>query len=80
MAAGVPVVTSNVSSMPEVAGEAALYADPKSTPEIARAIETLLLSESLRTQLSAHGLRLAQRYRWEQCAAASWRFFERVCG
>lgn len=80
MAAGAPVVTSNVSSMPEVAGEAGLLADPKSTAEIARAIETLLLSESLRTQLSSHGLRLAQRYRWEHCAAASWRFFERVCG
>jgi glycosyltransferase involved in cell wall biosynthesis len=79
MAAGVPVVTSNVSSMPEVAGEAALLADPLSTPEVARAIETLLLSESLRTQLSSHGLRLAQRYRWEHCAAASWRFFERLC-
>jgi alpha-1,3-rhamnosyl/mannosyltransferase len=79
MAAGVPVVTSNVSSMPEAAGEAALLADPSSTQEIAGAIETLLLSESLRTQLSAHGLRLAERYRWEHCAAVSWRFFERVC-
>lgn len=80
MAAGVPVVTSNLSSMPEVAGEAALLVDPKSTTEIVRAIETLLSSETLRARLSSHGIRLSERYRWERCAAESWRFFERLSG
>ena len=50
MAAGVPVLTSNVSSLPEVVGDAGLLADPRSRQEIRGALERLLLSPSLRSR------------------------------
>lgn len=80
MAAGVPVVTSNLSSMPEVAGEAAVYADPKSCQEITGALESLLTSPALRERLSRCGAERAQQFRWELCARRSLEFFERICG
>ncbi len=80
MAAGVPVITSNVSSLPEIAGEAGLLVDPRSVAEIAAALERLLLSESLREKLSAIGLRKAHDYRWDRCARRSLAFFQRVFG
>jgi glycosyltransferase involved in cell wall biosynthesis len=78
MAAGVPVITSDVSSLPEVAGEAGLLVDPRSTGEIGAAIEKLMLSPSLRARLAANGRARAARYRWEECARRSWEFFGRL--
>jgi glycosyltransferase involved in cell wall biosynthesis len=78
MAAGVASVTSKVSSLPEVAGEAALLVDPHSAAELSRAIETLLRSGDLRRELGAAGRRRAGQYRWEFCARRSWEFFERL--
>jgi Glycosyltransferase len=78
MAAGVPVITSNVSSMPEVGGDGALLVDPRSTSELASALSRALLSPDLRAQLGANGRRRAEQYRWEASARKSWKFFERV--
>ena len=69
MAAGVPVVTSNVSSLPEIAGDAAILVDPKSSLEISASLERLLLDPSLRQRLAANGVRKASPYRWDACAA-----------
>jgi alpha-1,3-rhamnosyl/mannosyltransferase len=80
MAAGVPVLTSNVSSLPEISGDAALLVDPRSVAEITAALERLLLSSSLRDKLSASGLQKARDYRWENCARSSLKFFHRICG
>ena len=79
MAAGVPSITSNVSSMPEVAGDAALLVDPRSPSEIAAAIERLLLSPDLRATLARNASSRALRYTWEACARQSLDFFERLC-
>ncbi|PWU00719.1 MAG: glycosyltransferase family 1 protein [Terriglobia bacterium] len=76
MAAGVPVVTSNVSSLPEVTGEAALLIDPRSTSELRDAMARLLLSPDLRGQLATRGKDRAREFRWETCAARSLDFFE----
>jgi len=80
MAAGVPVVTSNVSSMPEVAGDAALLIDPQSAAELAAAMELLALSPSLRAGLASRGRKRAGRFRWEECARRSLEFFHRISG
>ncbi len=80
LAAGVPVVTSNVSSLPEIAGDAAVLVDPRSTEEIRRGIEKILLSPTLREQLSAAARARGALYRWDEAARKSWRFFESVCG
>ncbi len=78
LAAGVPVVTSNVSSLPEVAGDAALLVDPRSTSELCAALSRLLLSEDLRSELSGRGRCRANEFRWEACAAKSLEFFQSV--
>lgn len=68
MSFGKPVITSNTSSMPEVAGDAALLVDPTSTQAIADAMETLLRDRSLHRELSQRALAVAGRYSWERCA------------
>jgi len=76
MACGVPVVTSNVSALPEVAGEGALYADPRSLSELRAALERLLRSPELRRQLARAGRLRAERYHWEEAARQSLEFFQ----
>jgi len=78
MAAGSAVITSNVSSMPEVAGDAGLLVDPRSVSELRDALCRLLLSPDLRTELARRGRVRANAFRWEDSAAASLRFFEKV--
>ncbi len=65
MASGTPVVTSNVSSLPEVAGDAAILVDPYRPEAIADGIERLLRDEALRRDLRARGLARAQQFSWE---------------
>jgi glycosyltransferase involved in cell wall biosynthesis len=68
MARGVPVACSNASSLPEVAGEAALLFDPRSPAQIAQALERLLSDGELRERLSALGRERAARFTWERAA------------
>lgn len=67
-AAGIPVACSNVSSLPEVAGDAALLFDPLDVEAIARALETIVLDEGVRARLVAAGHRNLTRFSWEACA------------
>jgi glycosyltransferase involved in cell wall biosynthesis len=66
--AGAPVVTSNVSSLPEVAGDAARYVDPRSVEQIREALAELLGSEEARQLLSERGRAQAKRFSWERTA------------
>jgi glycosyltransferase involved in cell wall biosynthesis len=66
--AGVPVATSNISSMPEVAGEAAVYFDPKNISDIAKAIKMVLTDKSLADGLRAKGKERLKNFSWEKCA------------
>ncbi|MBI4789923.1 MAG: glycosyltransferase family 4 protein [Chloroflexi bacterium] len=68
MACGVPVVCSNASSLPEVAGDAALYFDPRDVEAMADAMRRALGSESLRDDLRAKGLARVKRFTWEKAA------------
>jgi glycosyltransferase involved in cell wall biosynthesis len=65
MASGTPVVTSNVSSLPEVAGDAAVLVDPYDTSAIADGIYRVLTDEGLRTDLRRLGLVRAHQFSWE---------------
>ena len=78
MAAGVPVITSNTSCLPEIAGEGALLVDPRSPAEIQSALERLLTSPALQQQLRTAGMARAQQYRWETCARKSLEFFRKL--
>jgi glycosyltransferase involved in cell wall biosynthesis len=65
MASGTPVVTSNVSSLPEVAGDAALLVDPYQASAIADGIERVLTDAALRGELREKGLARARQFSWE---------------
>jgi glycosyltransferase involved in cell wall biosynthesis len=71
MALGVPVLVSRAASLPEVCGDAALYCDPESVPDIARGLVTLLTDEAERARLAAAGPVQARRFDWERCADAT---------
>jgi glycosyltransferase involved in cell wall biosynthesis len=68
MACGTPVVASNVSSIPEVVGDAAMLVNPENVFEIARAIKEVLCDPGLRQELITRGRRQASRYSWERTA------------
>lgn len=67
-ASGTPVITSRTASNPEVAGGGALLVDPKSPPQISRAIETILGNAELRDKIIREGFRNTARFRWEETA------------
>lgn len=69
MACGCPVVTSSITSIPEVAGDAALYVDPFNASEIAEAIATLAGSNSLAARLRSVALAKATQFSWDRTAA-----------
>ncbi|MCC6805145.1 MAG: glycosyltransferase family 4 protein, partial [Anaerolineae bacterium] len=69
MACGTPVVTSNVSSLPEVAGDAALTVDPTDLDAIIAALQQLIDDDELRANLAARGIERAREFTWERAAA-----------
>jgi glycosyltransferase involved in cell wall biosynthesis len=68
MAREVPVVTSSVSALPEVAGDAALLVDPTSVEEIAQAVTRVLTDDGVRRRLVSAGRERPQAFTWERCA------------
>ncbi|MGH2662226.1 MAG: glycosyltransferase family 4 protein [Actinomycetota bacterium] len=68
MACGTPVLTSNVSSLPEIAGDAALLVDPRDEESIAGGIRRVVEDGDLRSRLRERGLARAQSFRWEETA------------
>ena len=84
MACGTPVVTSQVSSMPEAAGGddsgAALLIDPHDTGALAHALHRALEDEALRAQMRAQGFRQAARFTWARTAAATVAAYQQALG
>ncbi len=78
MAAGLPVLTSNRSALPEAAGDAALLVDPVQVDEIAAGLQRLLADEELRSSMRAKGLARAAELSWSRAAERTWCVYERV--
>lgn len=78
MACGTPVITSNVSSLPEVAGDAAILVDPYNVGEIADAIYRVIADKEMRKDLIARGLKRAAEFSWEKAAWETMKVFEEV--
>lgn len=76
MSCGTPVVTTNVSSMPEVAGDGALLVDPDDVPSLAAALARVIHDARLREELSRRGLARAAGFSWERCARETLRVYE----
>jgi glycosyltransferase involved in cell wall biosynthesis len=68
MACGTPVVCSNVSSLPEVAGDAAFLVDPRDVKGMAEAMNRLLQDEGLRAEVVERGYRRVRQFSWDRCA------------
>lgn len=68
MACGIPVITSNLSSLPEVAGDAGIQVDPTDVSSIAEAIAQVVTDNELRADLSQRGLKRATQFSWERSA------------
>jgi glycosyltransferase involved in cell wall biosynthesis len=79
MARGVPVACSNRSSLPEVAGDAALLFDPEDVAAITAAIEKLVGDPAERERLIALGHEQAERFTWAECARGTIASYERAC-
>jgi glycosyltransferase involved in cell wall biosynthesis len=80
MASGTPVVTSNVSSLPEVVGDAAVLVDPYDTQAIADGLARTLSDRDLRETLRARGLARARQYSWERSVQQVRQIYEEVAG
>ena len=78
MACGVPVITSNISSMPEIAGDAALLIDPNVPDEITQAMLRLVSDMDMREQLIGKGLNRAKAFSWENMALNYLEHYKRV--
>ncbi len=75
MAAGTPVMTSTRSALPEVAGDAALLADPEDTAALAHALQRLTADEDLRARLSRLGVQRAKLFTWEKAVEETWNVY-----
>jgi alpha-1,3-rhamnosyl/mannosyltransferase len=78
MACGTPVLTSNVSALPEVMGDAALFVDPEDVSELAAALTRIWHDDALRADLRARGLARAGHFSWDRTARLTLDVYRRV--
>lgn len=76
MACGTPVITSNVSSMPEIAGGAAILVNPEKTDEIKRALGNVMNDQDLRNELIEKGEKRAKEFSWKKAAKETANVYE----
>jgi glycosyltransferase involved in cell wall biosynthesis len=80
MAHGLPVLTSNVAALPEVAGDAAWLVDPADTPSIAQGLNHLIEDEALRQRLARQGLVRSAGFTWEKAVEETWKVYQELLG
>ncbi len=68
MQTGVPVISSNATSLPEVAGDAAILVDPKNKDSLCQAMFEVLNDQQLRQEMIRKGFEQASKFSWEKCA------------
>jgi glycosyltransferase involved in cell wall biosynthesis len=78
MASGAPVLTSNISSLPEVAGDAAVLVDPGTLDAVVEGLRQVLASDALRARLRAAGPAQAAQFTWERTASLTRAAYQRI--
>ena len=78
MASGTPVLISNISSIPEVTGEAAILVNPKSVDSIKKGLLKILKDPKLQKKLKKAGLKQAKKFSWEKCARETLAVYDKV--
>lgn len=76
MACGTPVITSNVSSMPEVGGDAALYVNPKDISEIRKALQKVWGDSKLADDMKNKGIKRARQFTWKKCITETFNLYK----
>jgi glycosyltransferase involved in cell wall biosynthesis len=79
MACGAPVITSATTSLPEVAGDAAVLIDPHSPEQLAEALVHVLTDRVLRETLRAKGFERTKQFTWERAARSTFSVYREVC-
>jgi glycosyltransferase involved in cell wall biosynthesis len=79
MKVGTPVITSNLTAMPEVAGDAAVLVDPYDVGEMVSEMSRLLQNNKLREELSKKGMERASHYSWERTSEQYLELYKEVC-
>jgi glycosyltransferase involved in cell wall biosynthesis len=80
MAAGVPVIASNRSALPEVAGDAALLVDPEDSEALGQALGELSVNGDLCRELARRGIARAQTFTWEKAVRETWDVYRTLLG
>jgi glycosyltransferase involved in cell wall biosynthesis len=78
MACGTPVITSAISSLPEIAGDAAILVDPNNVQELSFALRQVLQNQDLRKELSRRGIERARQFTWERMAEKTLEVYKHV--
>ena len=79
MKVGAPVITSNISSLPEIAGSAAILVNPTSVNDLASALEKIITSSAIRRQLIARGFRQSKKFSWINTATQTLKVYSDLC-
>ena len=77
---GCPVIASDISSLPEIGGDAALYFNPNSPGELNERVNTVLNNSEIRDSLKAKGREREKSFSWDKCARDTYEFYREVCG
>lgn len=80
MACGIPVITSNVSAMPEVGGDAVYYVNPMSADEISKSVKLVMEDNGLRKELRNKGFIQAKKFSWDECVQKTIKVYEDLTG
>ncbi|QQG40432.1 MAG: glycosyltransferase family 4 protein [Candidatus Levyibacteriota bacterium] len=75
---GCPVITSNVSSLPEAGGEAAIYVNPEDVDDMAKKIEMVISNKKIQEELREKGYKQAKKFSWERAAKETLKVLEEV--
>lgn len=78
MKSGTPILSGNRTSLPEVAGDAALFCDPFNTEDIADKMITICNNENLRKELSKKGIERGKLFSWDKAAQEAWKIIEKT--
>jgi glycosyltransferase involved in cell wall biosynthesis len=75
-----PVLTSNISALPEVAGDAAWLVDPTDTASIAEGLRRLIEDQALRQRLAQQGRARSEGFTWERTVEETWKVYQELLG
>jgi glycosyltransferase involved in cell wall biosynthesis len=78
MSAGVPVIASNTSALPEVCGEAAIFVDPLDVDQLASELQRLAADPELRAQIAKRGRSRAAEFTWDLAVEKTWSVYQEL--